>query len=206
MLVRKLIDKKVFMDFGEIIKVAAAILASLGGACAIIYKGSSFFGKLWADKLLEKVKSENAKELEKTKNELLSGTESYKVRLKKSEFIFEKQFEAGSHFSGLVAHLTPTPKTLLEAYDSYTDELALTGERCDDIIKSLEHFLCQYSAIVDEDTREKISVVIEDAVSARYKFRNNPHKLSNNEVNFINVKLREIEKLLISKFTAQISI
>ncbi|MEZ8544799.1 hypothetical protein AB6C74_18260 [Vibrio splendidus] len=194
------------MELDEIIKVAAAIIVSLGGASAIIYKSSSFFGKLWADKLLEKVKNENAKELEKTKNELLSGTESYKVQLKKSEFMFEKQFEAGSHFSGLVAHHTPTPKTLLELYDSYNDELDLTGKRCNEIINSLEDFLFRYSAVVDEDTRGRISAVIQDAVSARYTFKNNPHKLTNNEVNFIIKKMSDIEKLLILKFTDQISI
>lgn len=57
------------MTITEIIEFAGAIIVSVGGAGAIIYKLSDYFGKIWADRLLEEDKQKYAKEMEALKKE-----------------------------------------------------------------------------------------------------------------------------------------
>jgi hypothetical protein len=48
------------MSFADIAKLAAAVIASFGGAGAILFGLSNYFGKLWADRALEKQRQEYA--------------------------------------------------------------------------------------------------------------------------------------------------
>lgn len=58
------------MSWKDIIKIVAYSFTSIGGAGAIIYIFSSYFGKMWADKYLEKIKMDYQKEIEHYKNQL----------------------------------------------------------------------------------------------------------------------------------------
>jgi hypothetical protein len=49
------------MTFLEILKIALAVIASLGGGGAIVFGLSGFLGKLWADRALETQKQEYAR-------------------------------------------------------------------------------------------------------------------------------------------------
>ena len=71
------------MNLTEIAATAAAIVAALGGGGAIVLGLSNWFGKILADRYVERLKHEIQQELE-----------SYKTKLKKSEFFFQKEFEA----------------------------------------------------------------------------------------------------------------
>jgi hypothetical protein len=51
----------------EIFKISGAILASVGGAAAIIFAMSSWLGKVWANRILEKDKLAYSSELERLK-------------------------------------------------------------------------------------------------------------------------------------------
>ncbi|MDF5615367.1 hypothetical protein P7M48_12040 [Vibrio parahaemolyticus] len=50
--------------------IAQAILVSLGGGAAIVLGASSFLGKLWAQRILQKEQSKMALEIEEYKNKL----------------------------------------------------------------------------------------------------------------------------------------
>lgn len=82
------------MNLTNIFSVAAAVLASLGGGAVIIFAFSNWLGKVWANRLMERDRAQYEREIESLKSELLRDTESYKVKLRKSEFIFQKEFEA----------------------------------------------------------------------------------------------------------------
>jgi hypothetical protein len=58
------------MKEDEIIRAIFYFISSLGGASVLIWSLSSFLGKIWADKLLIKYKSEKDLEIEKYKNQL----------------------------------------------------------------------------------------------------------------------------------------
>jgi hypothetical protein len=49
------------MTVTEILATGASIIASLGGGAAIVFGFSNYFGKVWADRALEKQRQENAK-------------------------------------------------------------------------------------------------------------------------------------------------
>ncbi|OOX38250.1 hypothetical protein BJL83_23575 [Vibrio parahaemolyticus] len=95
------------MIFTEILGISATILGTLGGGAAIVFAMSNWLGKLWANRLMEHQKAEYARELESIKSTLLKESESYKIKLKKSEFIFEKQHEASSELVALVRKFLP---------------------------------------------------------------------------------------------------
>ena len=102
----------------EIINLLATGIVAIGGAGAIILKFSSYFGKVWADRGLEKlkanytkeleaIKANNTKELESIKSSFLNSTERYKIQLKKSESFFQKQYDAGKDFADFYHMLLP---------------------------------------------------------------------------------------------------
>lgn len=66
------------MTPNEIVQLILGVILSFGGAGAIIYVLSSYFGKLWADKHLESIKSEYQQELEthRTKLDMIKETAS----------------------------------------------------------------------------------------------------------------------------------
>ncbi len=63
----------------EIFSVASAVLVSLGGAGAVLLLLSSWLGRLWASRILEREKAELTKSIETTKAELTSSIEREKA-------------------------------------------------------------------------------------------------------------------------------
>lgn len=74
------------MNYGDIFNVAAAILTSVGGSAIIIMALSSWLGKVWANRILEKDKLKYTSELEKIKAKLQNENEKHK-------FVFSMYFE-----------------------------------------------------------------------------------------------------------------
>jgi Glu-tRNA(Gln) amidotransferase subunit E-like FAD-binding protein len=74
------------MSIDEIFKISGAILGSVGGAAVIIVGLSSWLGKVWANRILEKDKLAYSSELERIKNQLHTDAE-------KRQFIFSLYFE-----------------------------------------------------------------------------------------------------------------
>ncbi|OFI34209.1 hypothetical protein [Alteromonas lipolytica] len=70
----------------EIFKVSGAILGSVGGAATIIIALSSWLGKVWANRILEKDKLAYSTELERLKSQLNTNAE-------KQQYIFSLYFE-----------------------------------------------------------------------------------------------------------------
>lgn len=81
------------MLWEDILKIVAAAIASVGGAGAIIWALSSFFGKMWANKILEKQKAEYQKDIEEYKNALSCELESVKATNEKLTYISKVQYD-----------------------------------------------------------------------------------------------------------------
>lgn len=58
------------MDLSEVFELSAAILASIGGAGVIVFGFSSWLGKVWATRLMDKERHENQKKLTKITEEI----------------------------------------------------------------------------------------------------------------------------------------
>jgi hypothetical protein len=62
----------------DIFSVATAVLASLGGAGLLLIALSSWLGKVWASRILERERADLAKSIETTKYELTLSIEHEK--------------------------------------------------------------------------------------------------------------------------------
>lgn len=69
------------MDWTQVFQLISALLASVGGAGAIIIAVSSWLGKVWANRLMEKDRAQHSKELEALKNQYSKELEEYRTRL-----------------------------------------------------------------------------------------------------------------------------
>ncbi len=67
----------------EIFSVAGAVIVSLGGAGTILLLLSSWLGKVWASRIMEREKAELSKSIEEKKAELTRSIESDKAELSK---------------------------------------------------------------------------------------------------------------------------
>ena len=133
------------MSFGDIAKIGLYIFGSFGGGSIIVFALSGWLGKVWANRLMVKEKAGYAQELESLRNHLVQDTESYKIKLKKSEFIFQKEFEAASTFVAL-------KRSFMPAFNSPDKDWS---EACDDIAKDfhkieqkLNTYLATYGAVL----------------------------------------------------------
>jgi hypothetical protein len=74
------------MTLIDMIGIATALLTSVGGAAAIIFALSSWLGKVWANRILEKDRLKYGSEIERLKSELESDRQ-------KNQLIFSLYFE-----------------------------------------------------------------------------------------------------------------
>lgn len=101
-------------------QLAASILVSLGGGGAIVWAMSSWFGKIWAERILESdrnkystemevLRADYARALEEHKNQLEKTIRVRQAELDKAVFVtrvhFETEFEALKHVFAKLAEL-----------------------------------------------------------------------------------------------------
>jgi len=133
------------MSFEDIFAVSGAILASIGGGVAIVFGFSNWLGKVWANRLMTKEKAEYAQELESFRNRLTQDTESYKIKLKKSELIFEKEFIAASELVAFIRGLLPAYRSEEMDWDDAYNDIA---SKLENIEAKLDEFLSKHGAVL----------------------------------------------------------
>jgi hypothetical protein len=80
------------MTTQAIFEVAAAIIVSLGGGAALVFGLSSFLGKTWAARILERERSAYATELETLRRTYSEELEHVRSALQKSAFEHQTRF------------------------------------------------------------------------------------------------------------------
>ncbi|MFA0332417.1 hypothetical protein AB4526_25745 [Vibrio cyclitrophicus] len=193
------------MNIEELLTLSAAILGSLGGGAAIIFGCSSWLGKVWANRLMEKEKSVHAQDLESLRSKLALENESFKIKMKKSELIFQKEYEAASEFLALKQSYLPAYKFAEMEWYNACDEIA---QDFDKIEISLNKFLSQHGAVLIPDVREKLSASI--GIAGEHKFEAKSRVEVPLHINKIAdglyANLTEIENSLLEKVHSQYSI
>lgn len=81
------------MSWQTVLEIVATAIASVGGAGAIIWALSSFFGKMWANKILEKQKAEYQKDIEEYKSALSRELENVKATNERLTYISKVQYD-----------------------------------------------------------------------------------------------------------------
>ncbi len=165
------------MSMTDAFGLAASIIASVGGAGAIIFGLADKLGKVWADRLmekektihseqLEKIKAKYSQELEELKSKFVKETEQYKVQLKKSEFLFEKQYEAAADISALVRHFSPGFYHPDMDWGEACEDIALSSEA---IEKDIDKYLAKHKPVLSEQINEQLTRVLNLAAECKFK-------------------------------------
>jgi len=194
---------EVGMEFKEILELSGVILGSLGGGAAIIFGFSSWLGKVWANRLMAKEKTEHAQELESLRSRLTQDTERYKIKLKKSEFLFQKEFEAASEFVALKRSFLP----------NYSHPNMDWYEACDAIAHDLHkieialgNYLSKHGAVLKSDVKELLSQSIGIAGENGFEITTQDvPKEANTAVDEIFKKLEKIEENILQLVHSQSS-
>lgn len=153
------------MELQEVFELSFAILGSLGGGGAIIFGFSGWLGKVWANRLMEKEKAGYAQEIESLRSRLTRDAESYKIKLKKSEFLFQKEFEAASEFVALKQRFSPAYSYPdMEWYDACNE---IAGD-FDKIEVALISYLSKHGAVLKPGAKELLGLSI--GISGKNKF------------------------------------
>ena len=115
-------------------------------------------------------RSEYARELESLRNQLTKDTESYKIKLRKSEFIFQKEYEAASEFVALKWSFLPTYSHPQMDWHEACDEIAHDFHK---IEKSLSIYISKHGSVLTDEVQSHIRNAI--AKSGEYKFEITEH-------------------------------
>jgi hypothetical protein len=191
------------MEIKEIIAISGTILASLGGGVVIVFAFSNWLGKVWANRLMEKERAEHNEELERLKSKFLKETESYKIKLKKSELLFEKQFEAASEFVALFRSFMPAYSFPHMEWEDVCNHFVRISEN---IERDLDKYLSRHGAVLGGDVVDKISSCI--GISGEIKFGAKSPDVSGHsmsEASRLHDELEKTEELLLNKVHSQAS-
>ena len=143
------------MNWSELVTIAATFIVSLGGGGAIVFGLSNWIGRILADRYVEKLKHEIQQEIE-----------SYKTKLKKSEFLFQKEFEAASQFISLRRGLLPKYRVcdmdLEDAYEDFAVKLDL-------VEKELNRYMATHGAALKQQPLDRLAGAIAEAASGKFE-------------------------------------
>lgn len=180
------------------------LLTALGGGGLIVLGLSSWLGKVWADRLGEQLKASNTQALERIKADFLREVESYKVKLKKSEFLFQKEFEAASEFSRLMQSIHPGYNHPMMDYSDACDVIA---QNFSSIEKELNGFLAKYGAVLTDDERKILNDAIFHAGYGKFDSINDEvGAKANKQADELYIELKDLEKKMIERVRDQSSL
>ena len=127
----------------EAFKVAAAVITSLGGGVVIIAGFTHWLGGVWAKRLVQDQKKKLDSELEQLKG-----------NLRKSDYLFEKEYEA---VCGLVA-LKNTMFPRISRPDMEWEDLGQSiADEFEEVENRINIFLTEHGAILSDEVRTSIS-------------------------------------------------
>jgi len=192
------------MTMSDVFEIGAAVLLSLGGAGAVLFGLSSWLGKVWASRILEAEKAQYGQDLESFKSDLSKEAERHRIRLKKSEFIFEKEFEAASKLVALIRDINPKmTNPEMDWYDA-CDDMALSFPKTENV---LHEFMRNHGAVLPDGVKHLLSICHGIAAENKFEIDANGVSTKSNsaaEALFDNLKQAEIE--ILKQVHGQVSI
>ncbi|GAD31907.1 hypothetical protein PLEI_3572 [Photobacterium leiognathi lrivu.4.1] len=200
------------------------ILGNLTVVLAIITGLSAWLGKVWSsrisnlekaqlqkllddfkrehDKELLSIKKEHESELEFLRSHLLLDSENYRVKLKKSEILFEKELDAASNFLSLNRKIQP--KEISDASERYIDDFGKLHNRIKQVEDGLGRFLDEFGAIVTQEVQSHIDSCLKECINLVERDHYGD-SWANNDIHNVYRKLNKIESELIKIIRTQSS-
>ena len=165
---------------------------------------SSWLSEVWSNRIAEKLRATNAHDLEQAKAALLHEVESHKIRLKKSEFLFQKEFEAACSFSAFMRSLLPGFNHPDMEWYEVCDEIA---QSFGSIEQKLEQFFSEFSVALTEEERTILSDAISDAGYSKFEvIDEDVSRESNEAAGILYDKLKDFNSKLIARVRDQTSL
>lgn len=191
------------VTFTDVFEIGGAVMISLGGAAGIIMGFSSWLGKVWAERILSKEKARYTTDLEEFKKRLVLETESHKIRLKKSELIFAREFDAASAIVALVRDITPkyTHPTM-----DWHDACDCIAQNFGKIERHVEIYLREHGAVVGDDVKELLAQC--EAIAGEIKFEVFDDEVTseaNSAADQLYTKLQAAEAAMLKQVNEQIA-
>lgn len=122
--------------------IITGIIAGVGGGGVIVLGLSKWIGEMWADRFIQNKKAEIDLELE-----------SYRVKLQRATFLFEKEFEAVRDFSSIFSQVLPDKGHPDMEWEDACEVVALHFETHRKVLKE---FMIRHRAVLDEETSQLI--------------------------------------------------
>lgn len=108
------------MTLRDVFATAAAVLFSLGGGAAIVLALSSWLGKVWANRILEREKAALAKDVEAAKRVYTEEIERVRAELQRAAFEHQTRF---SWYHQKKAELIANVYRLIQDVSEYVKEM-----------------------------------------------------------------------------------
>ena len=166
------------MNWPELTTLAATVVISLGGG-AIVLGLANWIGKILANKYVEKLKHEIQQELE-----------SHKTRLRKSEFLFQKEFEAASAFISLRIRLLPRYR--FPDMD-WSDACADFAHNFEHIENTLESYIATHGAALQNETLKRL--IDAKTLASEGRLEVNFHHVSTKGIEYAEEAMKTLEKI-----------
>ena len=159
------------MNWSDLGTIMAAFLGSLGGGGIIV--------RILAGRYLEKVK-----------HEIQHQIESYKTELRKSEFLFQKEFEAASQFISLRYSFLPG---YLYREMEWEDVCRYFALRFEEVEKKLTQYRAAHAAALQQNAFAHLSEVIDKVASGKFEVRRD--EVSAKGIDLAEEVMKELEEL-----------
>lgn len=188
-------------SLATILEAVVGFVNSLGGFNVVVIALSAYVGKLIADRAIGMQSAKFANELEILRNGFLRETETHKIRLKKSEIMFQHELDASSSFVALFRGLHP----IREWPDMDSDDAhSIIASKFPEIEAKLLEFLSRHGAILDNEVINNISECIEIAGVGKFGTDEiDMPRHSIQDASRIFAKLSQIESQLLANIRSQ---
>ena len=144
-------------------------------------------------------------ELASLKSRFTQEIESYKVKLKKSEFIFQKEYEATSELIFFISNLLPTYRHPDMDWQDACDDMAC---KFDSIETDLKSYLSRHGAVLNEEVRLLVYSCVGTAGENKFEIGKNRSvsTTANQAADDLYEKLKKAEKILLKQIHSQSSL
>jgi hypothetical protein len=168
------------LQLEDIFKIATAIIGSLGGGALLVAAFSSWLGKIWANRIMQKDKSKHEQDLEEIKNKFkkleiehnVVFSELHKRRAEVVEKLHHLIVDTLALVGGLLA---------IKEWDSEESKQDYAQKTWDQFRGLLDYFT-RYKIYLDKELSEYITQFLKQLDNDRKRYTKHSHDMEINQI------------------------
>lgn len=178
------------LGLGTFLEILSALILLLGSVSAFLWLIAKFASQHIFNRLLES-----------HRNELNQTLEAHKMKLKKSEFLFQREFEATSELISVIRDILPHQNfpdmDWHEACNQMAHDFGNTEVK-------LDRFIAKHGAALHDEAVDKLVKCIGLAATKKFDINNgHVHPHANKGANDLYENLKDAEEIMLSKVRSQ---